>query len=380
MTMDRMTVSLPGGVTVEVTSRDDRLRSVVLEQLDPFRDEVSTRDADADVVIEDLDPATVTLDEIHRLAGDGLSTASDGSSLYALAGDALCRLPDVTADGPLRFGVGPGFPLRPLFGAMVRPTLHARMLEHDAMAMHGASVHLDGGAVLVTGWSESGKTETALALLERGATFVSDKWTVVEPGFRAGTFPIGVGIRRWMLPHAPKLAGSLPRAARLQLAGAGVAGAVSSPVRRMRPGGRLGRLLVGSVERAVRLADRAALTPSDLAAIYGTPGDPRSTWPIRGVIVLRTVPGGEVTARPVESATVARRLAWSATVERGDFHAYRRRAAYALAWGDDDLARRTLEVERSRIGTLLDGVPSVEVSAPFPTDPGRIADVALAEL
>ncbi|MCV0403331.1 MAG: hypothetical protein K5924_06430 [Chloroflexi bacterium] len=367
-------------MTLHIASHDERVRSVVLEQLDPFRGAEPPEGAPADVVIEDLDPAAVRVSEMQRLAGDGFETVSDGTSLYAVTGDTLCRLPDAAGDGPLRFAVGPGFPLRPMFRSMVRPTLQARMLDRGALAIHGACVHHGDGAVLVTGWSESGKTETALALLERGATFVSDKWTVVEPGARAGTFPVGVGIRRWMLPYAPKLANHLPRAARMQLTGAGVAGAVSSPVRRMQPRGRLGRLLVGTVDRAVQLADRVALTPTDLATIYGSPGDPDATWPIRGVVILRTVPGDEVSAGTVDVSAIARRLAWSAMVERAEFHAYRHRAAYALAWGEDDLARRMFDIESSRIGALLAEVPSVEVAAPFPMDPGRIVDAALTRL
>src|SRR5204862_272952 len=88
------------------------------------------------------------------------------------------------------FAAEPGFPIARAFGRVVRPTLQLAMLARGGAAVHSAAVELDGKAVLVAGWSESGKTETALALVEEGARFLSDKWTfVAEDGIRPGLHP-----------------------------------------------------------------------------------------------------------------------------------------------------------------------------------------------
>jgi serine kinase of HPr protein (carbohydrate metabolism regulator) len=58
--------------------------------------------------------------------------------------------------------------------------MHLGLMRRDAVAVHSAAVEMDGQAVLIAGWSESGKTETALALMEAGARFVSDKRTVLR--------------------------------------------------------------------------------------------------------------------------------------------------------------------------------------------------------
>src|SRR5919202_225078 len=156
--------------------------------------------------------------------------------------------------------------------AGVAPALHAR----GAVAVHSAAVVVDGRAVLVAGWSESGKTETALALAERGAVFLSDKWTIVGDDGTAAVFPIGVGVRGWVLDHLPRLRaalGATPRA-RLAIAGAGRAAARRLPAE---GGDALGRL--------IGLADRVALAPSAVRRAYGTAAGP---WraPLRAVALL----------------------------------------------------------------------------------------------
>ena len=46
--------------------------------------------------------------------------------------------------------------------------------------IHATCVAIDGQAVLLTGPSESGKSDLALRLIDRGATLVSDDYTIVR--------------------------------------------------------------------------------------------------------------------------------------------------------------------------------------------------------
>ena len=105
----------------------------------------------------------------------------------------------------------------------MRPVLQLGHVVRGAAVAHSAAVVLDGRAVLVAGWSESGKTETALALMEDGARFLSDKWTVLAPDGTARVFPIGVGVRGWTLAHLPRLDAALGKAARRRLSVAAAA-------------------------------------------------------------------------------------------------------------------------------------------------------------
>ena len=53
------------------------------------------------------------------------------------------------------------------------------MLSPPSETLHASTVAIDGRAVLIEGRSGSGKSDLALRLIDRGATLVSDDYTVV---------------------------------------------------------------------------------------------------------------------------------------------------------------------------------------------------------
>jgi hypothetical protein len=335
---------------------------------------------DVDVVLARVSQRTDRGDlEFQHAAGDGLVTAVDGSSLFLLEADRLCRIPDAVHDSPARFEYEPGFPGASLF-SVARTALQLAFPRHDAVAIHAASVEVDGRAVAVAGWSESGKTETALALMEGGAVFLSDKWSVLTPAGGVAAFPIGIGIRRWVLPYLPTLRRALPVRARLQLGLAGVAGTVSAPLRARRSGGRIGALAISFAERAVALADRAGLTPAELRAAYGVSADPLRQPPLNAVALLCNTRGPGVRITAIDPAVAARRLVRTAAFERRPYFALRQRASYALTNVADDGAADAMAREEAILTRLLGGSKIFRVDTPFPTDPRRVAEALAAVL
>jgi len=348
----------------------EQLIDAVAAQLDPYALETIGRDSPA-MTLREL-AHRPPLRELQNLAGDGWVTAHDGERLFVVVDGRCCSLP--SGDGVML--IESGFPIRRLM-SIVRPALQLALLERGTPVLHAACVELDGRAVLIAGWSESGKTETALALLERGGSFVSDKWTLLLPGARAGAFPIGVGIRRWVLQYLPRLRSGLPRGPRMQLLAAGIASAATAPIRGRSWGGPMG-LVASATRRAVELGDRASLSPTQVRAAYGDTQDPTRTLPIGLIAVLRTGLSPGVTVDDGDAARLATRLAVSAATEREPFVALRRRAAYAdarPAMTDDLVARDTAAIE-----DVFGGVPLVEVTAPFPSDPREVAREIAARL
>jgi hypothetical protein len=250
-------------------------------------------------------------------------------------------------------------------------------LERGTPVLHAACIEMDDRAVLIAGWSESGKTETALALAELGGKFLSDKWTLLLPGGRAGAFPIGVGIRRWVLRYLPQLRSGLPGGARTQLRAAAIASAATAPTRGRSWRGPIG-LVADATRRAVELGDRAGLSPSQVRAAYGDTRDATRTPPIGLIAVLRNSPVAGVTVEDGDALRLASRLAVSAATEREPFIALHRRAAYAEARParmDDLVARDAVAIE-----AVLTSAPLIEVTAPFPTDPREVAREIAARL
>jgi hypothetical protein len=346
------------------------LVDAVAHGLDPYVAQQIEVDAPALTIAERA--GRPLLREVQNLAGDGWVTAHDGERLFVVTNGRTCSLPD----GNGLMLVEPGFPTRRLMG-ILRPAMQLALLERGTPVLHAACVEMDDRAVLVAGWSESGKTETALALVELGGKFLSDKWTLLLPGSRAGAFPIGVGVRRWVLRYLPQLRSGLPSGARAQLRAAAIASAATAPTRGRSWRGPLG-LVADATRRAVELGDRAGLSPSQVRAAYRDTRDATRTPPIGLIAVLRSSPSGGVTVEDGDAPRLASRLAVSAATEREPFIALHRRAAYAEARParTDGLVAR----DAAAIEAVLAEVPLLEVTAPFPTDPREVARQIAARL
>ena len=361
-----VTYELSGRLTVSVDDRDARMATQIAELMHPFGPGPGAN-RPADVTLARDLPADRSFRDVQNPARDGTVTAFDGESFCLLLDGRACAVPDPLRDRPARLSYAPGFPIGRILRTVVRPTLQLSLVGRGAVAVHAAAVEVDGRAVLVAGWSESGKTETALALMERGARFLTDKWTVLGTDGQASAFPVNVGIRRWVLPYLPRLAAGLPRGARAQLAAAGTAAALTRPLRARR--GRPAAV----ARRAVALADRAALTQAQLRAAYGQDDDPARRVALGATAVLTTIPGGEVACAPASPAWAAGRLARSAAVERRELLALFERRAYALPGEEDGLRERAVGAERQLLEDMLSTAPVFDVRAPFPCDPTVIA-------
>ena len=375
-----MTFDIAKRITLTVNGADAATERFVTAQMDPYAP-VSAPERGAGVAIEYAEErAADELIEIVNPANDGTTTASTPSRHCVVVGGRTCALP-LAGAAQSHFVVDPGFPLSKVFRGAIRPALQLALLEADAVAIHAACVAMDGSAIAVAGWSESGKTETALALMERGGRFVSDKWTVVGGDATAGTFPITVGVRGWVLDSLPELRKALPRVARVQLGCAGVAATVTRPVRGSGTKGRVGRAVTETIERGIALADRAALTPTQIAAAYGHEMSPAESPPLGTVVLLSTVPGTDVTVDEVDATWAARRLARSAAYERRSYYELFERARFATADGEETPFRLRVEQrEEAFLTRVLGGVRLLRVRAPFPADPRPIAAAILEEV
>lgn len=363
---------LSGRVTIAVCG-EERALTAVAGQLSPFSPREPTATGEADVVLEFRSDGLRPPIDIQNPARDGLTTAYDGRALSVTAGGRACTMdPSVNGD-QLRLRCDPTFPTGPLFRTIVRPALQAAAVRHGAVAVHSAAVEVDGQAVLVAGWSESGKTETALALMEEGAGWLSDKWTLIGTDGEASAFPINVGVRRWVLPYLPRLAGALPRSSRIQVAVAGGAAHATQPLRRHRSrGGRLGAAAM-LAERAVGVLDRAALTPDQIRAAYGQDDDAARRVPLGAVALLTTVPGPDISVEKCDADWAAARLALTGGYERHDWHMLQDRWRYADPSRPGDDRERAVAAERRILDAALGGARLLHVRAPFPVDPRRVA-------
>lgn len=368
-----MQYEIAGALRLEFTATDERAGRFLEGALDPWQP-MTGAGSPVDVRIGELTERPRGA-ELQNPAGDRLSTAIDECGFYLRAEGRWCAIAPPALSGPFVFAAEDGFPLGRVFGAFVRPALQLAAADHGAVAVHGSAVVADGRGIVVAGWSEAGKTETALALVEEGATFLSDKWTLVFADGSLACFPISIGVRRWLLRYAPTLRRTLPRAARLQFgaAAAGEAGArlTAGLARR---GGIMAATQLAVAELAA-LAQRASLSPSQLSAAYGQP-PPTDRAPLAALVLLTTTADDRPRAELRDAAWAARRLACSATYERRDYLALTERARYVRGGEPGaDTVRSIEEREEEHLASVLASARVIEAQTPFPIDPRRIVDV-----
>ncbi|MBV8941438.1 MAG: hypothetical protein JO240_06880 [Solirubrobacterales bacterium] len=123
------------------------------------------------------------------------------------------------------------------------------------------------------------------------------------------------------------------------------------------------------LERALAVADRAALTPSELRAAYRQRDDPSRGVPLGLLVLLTSVPDDEVSVRPVSPEWAAARLARAAAYERRDFFSLLQRRAYAEPLVEADPVAEAIAAERRLLEPLITDVPAIEVRMAFPSDP-----------
>lgn len=365
---------LHGLVSLAINDDRERIFRHVDAQLDPYEPSIGPVPAHADIVLSpNIDIVSRSLCDVHGPAGDGRRTGADGQSCYLLHGTSRFELPRVyPQDGQVSLSYDVSFPLWEALSDVVRPLLQLGTLEHGAITVHGATVEVGGGGRLVCGWSESGKTETALALAEEGGRFISDKWTILDQSGRLHAFPVSVGVRDWVLEYLPRLRAHLRTSQRARLRVARTARR-PLPLLSRRPT-RVGTALESQLDRAFTLASRLSLRQTEVGAIYGSPEDPRRTPPLKTLAMLTTVSTHEVTVRPAEAGWAAERLARSGAYERRTLYELDARVRYADAHPGPSRLAAVRDRETQMLRNLLDGVQVLEVMAPFPTDPRRVAD------
>jgi hypothetical protein len=368
---------LAGHVRLVVPDPDPGVARVIASTMRPFEPDAAGA-ADVEVVRSGQPPRLV---EFQHAARDDVTTATDGRRVYYVWRGTTCSIPNAMDERPAVFEYEAGFPLWRVVRPALRPALQLAATARGSAAVHAASVVVDDRAVLVGGWSETGKTETALALCEAGAGFLSDKWTFAAADRTASTFPITVGVRSWVLEYLPKLRRVVPRRDRAQFALAGVASAAAEPVRKMRAATRPFGLVADVVERAAALGQRVAFEVDEIDAAYGRRSARNARVPIRLLAMLASAPpGAGVTVEEADPGRVAARLARAAAFERRAYFELLQRGAYAVPEWPATFVDRAVALDEGAMARALEGVRTVIVRAPFPTDPRPVADAILGAL
>ena len=346
------------------------LERAAARQLNPLRP--TTLSSSPDILISHV-PAGSDRATGFRLgdAGDGQQCRFDESELALVTGDGVISISFDSVGQSCGIRCTGDSNMRRLFIDYVRPALQISLLPKGALALHSAAVSYQGKGILLAGWAESGKTEAMLGFLQAGATFVSDKWTIVDgKGPSILHFPTPITVRHWMIDLIPGLRDRLTSAERIRAQAAGVVGSL------LATGDATMR--VPGLRKAKGLADlggRVSVTPSQL--FWPTQGE-RSQWgmsssaPLDRLFLLMTTTDDRITVRPAETVEVARRLADCAVYERRAFFGLYQKFKYGLPARRNQLLEEASDREAETLAKALASKQVYKVDVPFPFNPAGL--------
>lgn len=346
------------------------LSRAAARQLSPLRP--ATLASEPDVSISHRSPASPSRKRF-RLgdAGDGQETEFTDSGFTLIKGRSAITIPFESVGASCAFACSRGAAMRRLLVDYVRPALQLSLLPKGSLALHAAAVSLDGRGVLLAGWAESGKTEAMLAFLQAGASFVSDKWTVVDgDGASVHHFPTPITVRHWMIDLIPGLRERLTGSERLRARAAGLAASVLPG-----NGGPSPLPALDEVKGLADLAGRVSVTPGRL---FGGAGNGRGHWqssvsaPLHSLFLLLTSSDRKILVRPAEADEVARRLAGCAVYERRAFLGLYQRYKFAFPGRPNPLIEEAQRTEAQMLTRALASKKVFTVEAPFPFDPAAL--------
>lgn len=366
----RVDYDIHGRLGLRLVSPTRSLKRLVARQMDPLRASNLTRRPDVSLREIRARLAATTTYQLGD-AGDNQQCVFGDSELWLSSGSGMLSIPFESIGDSCEIRYTPGLSLRRMFVSYVRPVLQLSLLVKGAVAVHSAAVSFDGKGILLAGWSESGKTEAMLGFLRNGASFVSDKWSIVsEDGNTIYNFPTPITVRGWMLDYLPELATHLAPLERWRVRAATLVGAISNGATRLSRA-ELARTLNSFIAPAVNLGTRVSVVPRQL---FSGRGDPQSdalplAAPLAKVFLLMTSNNRQISVRPVESSDVVSRLVDCAEYERRVLLGLYRRFKYAFPSRQNAVIEEARQREASMLTRAFQSKDVFLVEAPFPFDP-----------
>jgi hypothetical protein len=220
---------------------------------------------------------------------------------------------------------------------------------------------------MATGWSKGGKTESLLAFLARGASYVADEWVYLDPASRRiGGLREPVRVWDWHLTELEGLMAQTSLAHRTRLRTLRVASGL--PFERVPGGSRL--------SHAVATHRYVDLSPEHL----GIGSFDGGTTTLERLFLVTSTDDTATSVRPGDPMDVADRMVGSLAFERlpllSWYHAFR----YAYP----DLRNRRLEeasaLEGERLRAAFAGITTFEVDHPYPVSLRELGDAMAPHL
>jgi hypothetical protein len=249
-----------------------------------------------------------------------------------------------------------GLPAVPFLVAVVNLTA----LANGWLPLHASAFLWRETGVLATGWAKGGKTETLLAFVARGASYVGDEWVYLSgDGRRMVGIPEPIRVWDWHLDELPALRRGLPARQRarlraLSLAASGLRTAAGSGL----PGSALAR-------RALPLLERQRYVHLPPRETFGEGACTPVASPDR-IVFVASHESPEIRVRAIDPDLVARRMVFSLEDERRELLSCWSKFRFAFPDARNALLEGASARELALLRSALVDRPTLELLHPYP--------------
>jgi hypothetical protein len=364
---DAVSFDLHGFVGIRLLDARPRDVNVVQRQLGLPR--VTLR-REPDITVRFVD--TIAVDGPLTYAGWGDGGFTD-DAFYVLRGKgnvrAKARIPFADVGDRCEIVCERAMPAVPLLLAVVNFTALAK----GVLPLHASAFTYEGTGVLATGWAKGGKTETLLAFMSQGASYVGDEWVYLTPDGRMHGVPEPIRLWSWQLRQLPELLGRLPRGDRARLRGLHAASRSLTTAAAMTKSRGPG---VSVLRRVAPVAARQAYLQVPPAVLFGSEKMALSAR-LDAVLLVASHEAPDVRVDPIDPAVIAHRMRASLVDERAPFMAYYRQYQYAFPGSASAVVERADDSERGLLDVVLADKPAAYLRHPYPLEIQRLLDPIL---
>ena len=249
--------------------------------------------------------------------------------------------------------------------------LNLTALSKGVLPLHASAFSYDGVGVLTLGWSKGGKTETLLAFMSEGATYIGDEWIYIgaDGRFMYG-IPQPIRVWDWHLHCLPEYRSLLGKSDRMRLR---AIKAFLSIARKMPRGTGNGSAPPAALDRLIPLLRRQLyvdMPPNRL--VNGDLGSLKGAIDRLFFVVSHEQP--DVTLKPIEVREIARRMVFSLQYERLDFMSCYQKFRFAFPDAKNDLIEQAEDLQREMLMRMLADKRAYVVYHPYPVPLSALFD------
>lgn len=269
------------------------------------------------------------------------------------------RIPFAEIGQPCTLVCETGLPAVPL----LIPIINLTALAKGVVPLHASAFIYNQLGALVTGWSKGGKTETLLAFMQQGASYIGDEWIYISAdGKTISGIPEPIRLWDWHLQQLPRYAELVGRGnrARLSLVKAATAADDQMPRTVKRH-----FLPAKMLDRAAPLLRRQLCVDVQPGKLFGS-SYIKSSGSLDRVFLTGSDDTDRISVEPISAEEIARRMVFSLQYERLPFYSYYMMFRFAFPDQSNPLIETAETVQRDLLTNLLKDKQTFIVRHPYP--------------